>query len=373
MQRHSYKTFIIALILSWTSSLVASGQTDSTTNQPPKITLTGFTDIYYGYDFNQPVTGFRQPFLYNHNRHNEFNMNLGIIKLGVEHQQYRANFALQSGTYAQDNYAAEQGLLKNVFEANIGIALNNKKNLWLDAGIFPSHLGFESAISVDNLTLTRSLCAENSPYFLSGAKLTFNPSNKVELATIVTNGWQRIQRLPGNSMTSFGTQVIIKPTDNININWSTFIGTDDPDSTRRMRYFNNVYTQISFSNKVQVIAGFDIGVQQQSKNSSQYDIWFTPTLIGQLTISDNWKTAIRAEYFQDETGIIIPTGTPNGFNTTGLSWNLDYLPNEVIACRIESRLLRSKDKIFVRENTNHLDNLFVGASIALKISRLIDN
>ncbi|MBK8628485.1 MAG: outer membrane beta-barrel protein [Saprospiraceae bacterium] len=27
----------------------------------------------------------------------------------------------------------------------------------MDAGIFPSHIGFESAISADNWTLTRSL------------------------------------------------------------------------------------------------------------------------------------------------------------------------------------------------------------------------
>ena len=36
-------------------------------------------------------------------------------------------------------------------------------NLWLDAGIFVSHIGLESANSRDNLTLTRSIMADNSP------------------------------------------------------------------------------------------------------------------------------------------------------------------------------------------------------------------
>ena len=50
-------------------------------NQKPTINIYGFVDIFYVYDFNEPVTDYRQPFFYNHNRHNEFNLNLGIISL----------------------------------------------------------------------------------------------------------------------------------------------------------------------------------------------------------------------------------------------------------------------------------------------------
>jgi hypothetical protein len=58
----------------------------------------------------------------------------------------RANLALMAGTYAQDNLAAEQDALKYVNEANIGIKISKTKNLWIDAGIMPSHIGWESAI-----------------------------------------------------------------------------------------------------------------------------------------------------------------------------------------------------------------------------------
>lgn len=218
-----------------------SAQVDSTWQQKPQLAIEGFVDVFYVYDFNQPESITRQPFLFNHNRHNEFNLNLGLIKLALKHTKYRANFAMHTGTYANDNYAAEPGLLKNIFEANVGVSLNRRNNLWLDAGIFPSHIGFESAISADNMTLTRSMLAENSPYFLTGAKLTYNPNDHWEIAGLIVNGWQRIQRLPGNSIPSFGTQVTFTPTQKTTLNWSTFIGTDDPDTTRRMRYFNNLY------------------------------------------------------------------------------------------------------------------------------------
>ena len=337
----------------------------------PALTISGFTDIFYVYDFNQPQGNYRQTFLFNHNRHNEFNLNLGLLKLELETTKYRTNIGLQTGTYANDNYAAEPGLLKNIFEANIGISLNKKNNLWLDAGILPSHIGFESAISMDNLTLTRSLSAENSPYFLTGAKLSYKPSDRWEIAGLIVNGWQRIKRLEGNSLQSFGTQVNFSPTNKTTLNWSTFIGTDDPDLTRRMRYFNNLYGRFQLTDKLILIAGTDFGTQQATKGSSEYNIWFSPTIIGQVNINKTWKTTIRAEYYQDETAIMIPTGSMNGFRTLGLSLNLDYSPTQNIICRVEGRWLSSKDKIFETKTTPINNNFIIATSIAVKFSEII--
>lgn len=354
------------------TSLVTSAQVDSTWQQKPKLNISGFADVFYVYDFNQPQGTVRQSFLFNHNRHNEFNLNLGTVKLSIEHSKYRTNFALQTGTYADDNYAAEPGLLKNIFEANIGIALNKKNNLWLDVGVLPSHIGFESAISMDNMTLTRSLLAENSPYFLTGAKLTFNPNDNWEIAGLIVNGWQRIQRLEGNSLPSFGTQVNYHQTEKIILNWSTFIGTDDADIARRMRYFNNFYGQFQVLGKFDLIAGFDFGTQQRSKGSSAYEYWFSPVIIGQYAFNNTWKTAIRAEYYQDKTGIIIPTGTTNGFQTTGLSLNIDYSPSRNLAWRIEGRWLNSTDNVFENKTSMTNNNFIVGTSLAIKFAEVIN-
>jgi hypothetical protein len=362
--------FLFTFIFSSTQE--AKAQSDTTITKGPKISLSGFADVFYVYDFNQPKGVERQPFLFNHNRHNAFNLNLGFIKLGLEHTKYRANLALQTGTYANDNYAAEPGLLKGLFEANIGISLNKKNNLWLDAGVFPSYIGFESAISTDNWTMTRSLLAENSPYFLAGSKLTYKPSDKLEIAGLILNGWQRIQRLQGNSIPSFGTQLRYSPIKKISLNWSTFIGTDDPDSTRRMRYFNNFYGQFQCTERFGFIVGFDIGTQQRMKSSYNYDIWFSPVIIGQVVFNDNWKSAIRAEYYQDATGVIIPTGTINGFRTTGLSLNLDYAPTENIMCRLEGRWLNSKDKVFETKTIPTNNNFIIGTSLTFKFSEPIN-
>jgi hypothetical protein len=368
MQLRLYLVVFFASVCS-----LISAQNDSTWHIKPEIYISGFLDVFYIYDFNQPSGNFRQPFLFNHNRHNEFNLNLGLVKLGVEHAKYRANLALQTGTYASDNYASEPGLLKNIFEANIGLSINKKKNLWLDAGIFASHIGFESAIASDNWTMTRSLLAENSPYFLSGAKLTYNPNNSWEIAGLIVNGWQRIQRLEGNSLPSVGTQINFNPSEQFTLNWSSFVGTDDPDTTRRMRYFNNFYGQFQLTKKFGLITGFDFGTQQQSINSSNYDVWFSPVIIGQFAFSKTWKTAVRIEYYQDETGIIIPTNTINGFKTTGLSINFDYSPTPNIMCRFEGRWLNSEDKLFETNTTLSNNNYIVATSIVIRFKEKIGN
>lgn len=59
----------------------------------------------------------------------------------------------------------------------------------------PSHIGFESAIGKDCWNLTRSILADNSPYYETGIKLGYTSKNeKLYLAGMYLNGWQRIQK-----------------------------------------------------------------------------------------------------------------------------------------------------------------------------------
>ena len=74
------------------------------------LNFSGFAEAYYSYDFNKPADNNRPFFLYSHNRHNEFNVNLAYIKGSYNADRIRANVALAVGTYMNANYAAEPGL-----------------------------------------------------------------------------------------------------------------------------------------------------------------------------------------------------------------------------------------------------------------------
>lgn len=343
---------------------------DSTANKMSQaaspLSFSGFAEAYYSYDFNKPADNNRPWFLFSHNRHNEFNVNLAFIKGSYNADRTRANIAVAVGTYMNANYAAEPGVLKNIFEANVGTKISKKTNLWVDAGIFSSHIGFESAHSPSCLVLTRSVIAENSPYYESGAKITYTTDNgKWLLSALALNGWQRIHRPDGISLMSWGTQITVTPSSKASINYSTFLGTDKRDSARQWRYFHDLYGIFNLSEKWELIAGFDFGQEQVSRESSNYHSWYGTSVILHYALPNNWAVAARGEYYSDEHGVIISTGTPNGFKTSGFSINFDKRMNEHFLWRTEYRTFESKDAVFVKDGTSKNNNSAVTTSFAL--------
>ena len=339
-----------------------------TSNTPffDNLTVSGYLETYYSYDFGNPENHTRPGFAYSFNRHNEVALNLGVVKAAYSTNKLRANFGLMTGSYANANLAAEPGVLKNVFEANVGLKISKTKNLWIDAGVFASHIGFESAIGKDCWNLTRSILADNSPYYESGAKISYTTDNgKWFLSGLMINGWQRIQRVDGNNMPAFGHQLTFKPNSNVSLNSSSFVGSDSPDSTRQMRYFHNFYGQFQLTEKFGLILGFDIGAQQKLKNSNDYNIWYSPVLIAQYSLTQKVNIAARGEYYTDPNQVIISTGTMNGFQTYGYSINLDYNIADNVMWRIEGRGFTSKDKIFTLDKQQSTQNSFVTTSLAI--------
>ncbi|HRI61453.1 MAG TPA: porin [Saprospiraceae bacterium] len=312
------------------------------------FSFSGYAEPYYGYDFGQPENGNRPGFVYAHNRHNEFNVNIAYLKGSVNAQRFRGNLALMAGTYANANLAAEPATIQNIYEANAGVKLSKKSELWIDGGIFGSHIGFESAVGKDCWTLTRSILADNSPYYESGAKLSYTtPGGKWFFSALALNGWQRIQRVPGNSTVAGGWQVQYKPSGKITLNSSSFFGNDKPDSVSLTRVFHNFYGIFQLTDKFGLTLGFDTGSEENPREGEDSNFWYSPVIIGRYAFNDRLALAVRAEYYSDENGVIIATGTENGFKTMGFSANLDVQIHRNAVWRIEGKLYSSEDDIFL--------------------------
>ncbi|MCC7505469.1 MAG: porin [Saprospiraceae bacterium] len=324
---------------------LSKAQSDTSTL---RVHLSGYAEVYYGFDFGRPTAANRPGFVYSHNRHNEFNVNIAFLKSSVNAARFRANLALMAGTYANANLAAEPGTLRNILEANAGIKLSKKTDLWLDAGIFSSHIGFESAIGKDCWTLTRSMAADNSPYYESGAKLTYASANSHWVfSALALNGWQRIQRPPGNNSLGGGWQIQYKPNKRVLLNSSTFLGNDKPDEERRMRVFHNLYGIFQFSDQFGLILGLDTGWEAPEYKGKETRFWYSPVAIARYAWNKRLALALRGEYYADKTGVIIATDTPNGFQTLGLSLNLDVQIHQNALWRIEGKWWNSRDAVFL--------------------------
>lgn len=367
----------IYLVLLLCSTAIYAQKDSLKIKHKPKITFDGIIETYYAYDFNQPTDGDRPSFLYSHTRDNEFNINLAMVRANISSKWYRGSVGFGAGSFMQYNMAHEPQWLRYIYEAQVGVRLT--KGLWLDAGIFPSHLGFESAISTDNWTLTRSLVAENSPYYLAGAKLTYTtPNEKWSFAGIICNGWQNIAE--NNALKSGGLQVTYKPTPKITMNYSNYIGDENPDSTDvyLIRFYNNLYAKMEFGEHFKLVAGIDFGIENKliSRDStfsgnqvtvrSTYNWvnWLAPVLIAQYHINDQWQLAARVEYFLDYNSAVLGIEEAEVF---GYSLNVDFAPVKFTRIRLEGRFMHSVVPIFEYPNgllTNQ--NFAITASAAIR-------
>ena len=309
------------------------------------IKLSGYLETYYSYDFMRPVNNEKPDYNYNYKKHNQLNVNLAFVKASYQAKRLRSNLAFMTGNYAMYNLSAEPNWAKPIFEANVGVKLIRDKDLWLDAGVMPSHIGFESAVGSDCWNLTRSILAENSPYFESGIKLNYtNKKQDVYVAMHLLNGWQKIAITDGSQKPSLGIQVNYKPTSSLTLNYSNFMGTVNTPGINAFRTFHNVYAIYDASPKYGFIFGFDIGTQKVVGTKTL--VWYTPVLISKINLGTKSKIAARLEYYSDKQQIIIPTATSGGYQTFGASINYDYQISPKILWRSELKRYDSKDPIF---------------------------
>jgi len=316
------------------------------------LTFNAYAELYYSYDFAKPVNHEKPDFIYNHKRHNQINANLILLKTNYSATNLRANLGLMAGNYSRYNLSAEPSWARHLYEANIGIKLSKENNLWLDAGILPSHIGFESAISADCWTLTRSILAENSPYYETGIRLGYSTKKKnLNLAFLVLNGWQRIKKLNLIQQPSFGIQVNYRPSEKLLLNYSNFTGTDIQNNFNALRTFHNLYMQFDMNKKLGLIAGIDIG--NDKYNSSDYGIWYSPVAIMRYSVSEQIKLAVRGEYYNDKNRIIIPTNNLNGLRVSGISGNFDYSLSKKLQFRIEGKVYQAVEREFSNDSSKN--------------------
>jgi hypothetical protein len=328
-----------------------------TTQHPHTVQFNGFIDAYYSYDFNRPPKHEGSaPFIYNYKRNNEFSVNIALLSANYSGDKIRAKIGLQAGTYAQYNYASELPLMQHIYEANAGIKV--LKNMWLDAGIFASHIGNEAAASLSNPTLTRSIMAENTPYYQTGIKLTYDAGKKWLFSALLLNGWQNIQETPNNNNKPLCTQILYRPNATTEINYSTFVGNEKPDSTKQWRYFNHFYITSHLSKKVYISGAFDYGLQQKYKDNMHYDKWFGTSIILKYKFARKFSTSLRGEYYSDPNQVIVSTNLPYGTEVLGGSLNLDFSPYPSSLIRIEGKYYNAKNSIFLTE-TNTTNQTFI--------------
>ncbi len=319
-------------------------------NQPGKMSIAGYVDAYYGFDLGKTPDR-REFYGVSFTGVNEFNINLAYIDVKYSSKLVRARFIPGFGSYMSVNYAAEPAYLRNIFEASVGMRLTEKGNVWLDAGIIGSPVTNETARSRDHLMLTRSLSAEYVPYYLSGVKVGWEPTQKLSLYGYAVNGWQTIAET--NNHKAYISQLEYRPTENLLINWNFYTGNErsEINPALRQRYFSDVFVIYKASPKINITACAYMG--RQARRDSVQLKWYSFNGCIKYALSEKLSFASRYEIFSDPDGAVsVRHNAPTrvGLQTQSATFNITYMHTQQLMFRAECREYFGNQPNFLNRN-----------------------
>jgi hypothetical protein len=120
-------------------------------------------------------------------------------------------------------------------EMYAGYHINYKHGLNIQVGDFLSYIGLFSYYSFDNWAYQPSYVSSNTPWFFTGARVQFFPTNKLKIEPWLINGWQTYAKYNGRE--GVGGQILWRPTPNLDFVFNTYtLGRDVLGNPHRSRY-----------------------------------------------------------------------------------------------------------------------------------------
>lgn len=330
------------------------------------IDFSAYMEVYAGWSELGGKRHSQPDFLYNNTRTEELSINLAVVRMNWNNSRFSMTLAGQAGSYVQRNLAGENPSLRWINEAHIGMVLGKSGRTKLDVGVLPSHIGMEGLYAHSNPMLTRSLMAENSPYFETGIRVTHISENKKwEVSGLVLNGWQRIYMPDGYYLPAIGTQALFRPNEKWTINWSTYAGDVSFDEDVALRYFQDLWMQFQPNQHWVISAAFDLGSQPDLSNDdwnrSQWLAWQT---VLQYRWNNHWGVGMRMEQLRDRDKIYMANPYDGSFDVMGYAMGFEYRPSDKWCVRMEARRLDSPFYIG-EERTGDWTNVGQGILVAL--------
>lgn len=332
------------------------------------VRVGGFVDVYGAWDFSRPPT-LDRPYTTQAARHSEFNVNLAFLDVRLERDRVRGRVALQAGTSVQSNYAGEPRIgntsgpdvSRFLQEATVGVRV--AMPVWVDAGVFFSHIGQESWASRDNPTYTRSLIAEYTPYYSAGVRAVWQMGPTVTLHLHVINGWQIISE--SNAAKSAGIRFEYAPSATLLFGYSNYVGNELPDSVpARTRFFNEGFARIGAPAGTALWVTIDYGMQST-------DDWFGFAVVLRHPLTPAVALNGRVERYADPNQVIVVSLGTGGFETTGASVGIDVTTAGGVVWRTELRAFRGDRPLYpTRGGGLDRSSGFLVTSLALSFEAL---
>jgi hypothetical protein len=120
-------------------------------------------------------------------------------------------------------------------EMYAGYHIDVQHGLNIQVGDFLSYIGLFSYYSFDNWMYQPSYVSSNTPWFFTGMRVQWFPTNKLKIEPWLINGWQTYAKYNGRQ--GLGGQILWRPTGNLDFVFNTYtLGRDVLYNPYRSRY-----------------------------------------------------------------------------------------------------------------------------------------
>src|SRR6185369_10668790 len=278
-------------------------------------TLSGFVDVYYGYNSNQPIgrtTAFRNFDI------NSGQFGLNMIELVADKapdataSRLGYHVALGFGQAMNFVNSTEPGQFPT--ESNFDQYLKEGyleylapigKGLQINVGKFVTPAGAEVIETKDNWNYSRGLLfALAIPYFHFGTSAKYAFNSKFALTGYLVNGWNN--SVDNNSGKTTGFTAAWTPSGKFTFIENYLVGPEQGDNNGNFRHLTDTVMIYNPTAKLSLMANYDYG--HDTLGGPGAGVWWSG-IAGYIKYApnDKWAFATRGEWFKDHDGF--ETGT----------------------------------------------------------------
>ena len=313
-------------------------------------TLSGFVDVYYGYNSNQPIgrtTAFRNFDI------NSGQFGLNMIELVADKapdataSRLGYHVALGFGQAMNIVNSTEPGQFPT--ESNFDQYLKEGyleylapigKGLQINVGKFVTPAGAEVIETKDNWNYSRGLLfALAIPYFHFGTSAKYAFNSKFALTGYLVNGWNN--SIDNNSGKTTGFSAAWTPNSKFSLIQNYLVGPEQFNDNSNFRHLSDTVVSFSPNSKLSFLANYDYGHDHLS--GAPFSVhWSGIAGYIKYAPNDKWAFAGRGEYFSDNGGT--QSGTPQKLSEFTLT--LQRMLASKLMTRLEFRRDMSDQNVF---------------------------
>lgn len=288
-----------------------------------QVHVDGFVDVDYANNGDHPES--RDNFFTGAgttaHRADELALNIAAIEVAKDPKPFGYHITLVAGDSSDVVHAAEaRHWTRYVYQASASYDL---RGTTIEAGIYPSHIGFEGFFSKDNWNYTRGWLGEFSPYYQSGIKATHAWNAHWSSQVHLMRGWQNIT---APAPRAIGTQVAFDD-GHFSASFNTYL-----DARRK---FGDLVAVYKATSKLSLGASLDRGRERPAN-------WLGIAAYARYAVTPKTAVALRAERFRD------PRAGISGFAQTvsEQTATLELRPSAHLIGKLEGRRDRSTAAVF---------------------------